>query len=218
MVTSCENRRQLILIDVNWRTSSWRQSSFLHLNWSQLTSTDVNWFDASIMMFFDAFDTFWRFLTFEKIEKKFWRKLTITQILSDANWRKLTSIETSIYVSLTSCLTRQVQLTSFDVIWRQLTSMKTQKWCMTLPLLYLGIWKIYLSLQSFVGTFYFILCFISVHFISVISFFVYFILLKKKWYLQFNSFPVYFIFFSILSYFIPSFFIIHIINFFLSEK
>ena len=43
METSCINWRQLILIHSDWRTWSWRQSSFLRLHWRQLTLTNVNW-------------------------------------------------------------------------------------------------------------------------------------------------------------------------------
>jgi len=98
--TSCVNWRQLISIDVNWRQLTFidvmltfvnmTSCVIFHHGWRQLTSIDDNWLDASDMMFFDAhdvfwffltfFDVYWRFLKFQKISKNFWRKLTLASI------------------------------------------------------------------------------------------------------------------------------------------
>ena len=96
---------------------------------------DVNWLDASDMMFFDAhdvfwcfltfFDVYWRFLKFQKISKNFWRKLTKIDISVNLKPRQLTSIDIN-----------WRQLSSAKVIWRQLTTIDVkwlQTWCFLTP-------------------------------------------------------------------------------------
>ena len=142
MVTSCENWRRLTSIDINWSQLTNVIITSIVIFTSSLTWIDLTrqtWCFLTPLTFYDLL---LRFLMFFDVLKKLKKKFL--QILSDANWSKLTSIETSIYVRLLNALS------PIDVSSRQLTLIKTQKWiltswwrfvnwCMTLPLLYYWI-------------------------------------------------------------------------------
>ena len=111
--------RQLTFIDVMLTFVTFNDVMRHFSSW--LTSIDDNWLDASDMMFFDAHDVFWCFLTFFDV---YWRFLKFQKI-SKNFWRKLTKIDASVNLKprqLTSIIVSQSHLTSTNNNWRQMTS------------------------------------------------------------------------------------------------